>query len=46
MNEKTWSMTQGIQTGLGNNLERWDGDRSGRDVQAGKNKGKPMADSW
>ena len=40
------SMTQGIQTGLGNNLQRWDGDGGGRDVQVRENKGKPMADSW
>ena len=40
------SMTQGTQTGLSNNLERWDGDRAGRDVQVAEDKGKPMADSW
>ena len=26
--------TQGTQTGLGNDLERWDGDGAGRDIQA------------
>ena len=38
-------MTQGTQTGLNNNLEGWDGEAGGRDVQEGGDMGKPMVDS-
>ena len=31
--------------GLHNNLEGWDGEGGGRDVQVGGDMGKPMADS-
>ena len=38
-------MTQGIQTKADNNLEEWDGERGGREVQVGADMDKPMADS-
>lgn len=39
-------MTHGTQTpGLGSNLERWDGEGSGREVQEGENISTPVADS-
>ena len=34
-----------FKLGLGNNLEGWDGEGGGRDVQVGGDLGKPMADS-
>ena len=33
------------QTGVDNNLEGWNGEGGGRDVQAGRNMGKVIADS-
>jgi len=33
-----------LKLGLGNNLERWDGERDGRDFQVGGDIGKPMSD--
>ena len=33
-----------LKLGLGNNLERWDGERDGRDFQVGGDMGKPMSD--
>ena len=39
-------MTQGTQPGgLGNNLERLDEEKSGKDVQMRGDMGKPMVDS-
>ena len=38
-------MAQGTQTKADNNLERWDGEGGGRDVQVGGDVGKPRADS-
>ena len=38
-------MTQKTQVGLDDNLEGWDGEGGGRDVQVGGNMGKHMADS-
>ena len=38
-------MTQGNQTRAGNNLEGWDGEVGGRDVQVGGDMSKPMAES-
>ena len=38
-------MMQGTQTGVCNNLERWDGEGGGREVQEGRNIGIPVADS-
>ena len=38
-------MTQGTQTGLCDNLEGWDGEGDGREVQKGGDKCIPMADS-
>ena len=38
-------MTQGIQTKADNNLEEWDGEGGGRDVQVGGDMDKPMAES-
>ena len=38
-------MTQGTKPGPSNNLERWDGEGGGREVQMGGDMGKPMADS-
>ena len=37
-------MTQELILGLNNNLEGWDGERGGRDVQVGGDMGKPMTD--
>jgi len=37
-------LTQGTHTGADNNLEGWDGEGGGRDVQVGGDMGKPMAD--
>ena len=34
-----------LKPGFRNNLEGWDGDRSGTDVQMGEDMDKPMADS-
>ena len=34
-----------FKPGLGNNLEGWDGEGGGKDVQVGGDMGKPMADS-
>ena len=34
-----------LKPGLLNNLEGWDGEGGGRDVQVGGDMGKPMADS-
>ena len=34
-----------LKVGLSNNLERWDGEGGGREVQVGGDMGKPMADS-
>ena len=34
-----------LKPGLRNNLEGWDGEGGGRDIQVGGDKGKPMADS-
>ena len=33
-----------FKPGLSNNLESWDGEGDGRDVQVGEDIGKPMAD--
>ena len=38
-------MTQGTQTGAGQQPEGWDGKEGGRDVQVGGDMGKPKADS-
>ena len=34
-----------LKPGLSNNLEGWDGEGGGRDVQVGGDRGQPMADS-
>ena len=34
-----------LKLGLGNNLEGWDREGSGKDVQVGADMGKPMNDS-
>ena len=36
-------MTQELKPELSNNLEGWDGEGGGRDVQVGGDMGKPMA---
>ena len=38
-------MTQRIQTKADNNLEEWDGEGGGREVQEGGDMGVSMADS-
>ena len=38
-------LTQGVRPGLCNNLEGWDGERGGREVQKGEDMCIPMADS-
>ena len=35
-----YCVTQGTQNGLSNNLEGWDGERGGREVQVGRDMGK------
>ena len=39
-------MTQGIQTRFCDNVEGWDGEGDGREVQEGGDMGEPMADSY
>ena len=34
-----------LKLGFDNNLKGWDGETGGRDIQAGRDMGKPMADS-
>ena len=38
-------MTRELKPGFSNNLEEWDGEGGGRDVQVGADMDKPMADS-
>jgi len=35
-----------LKPGLCNNVEMWDGEAGGREVQDGEDIGTPMADSW
>ena len=46
--DSQWEFTlwlRELKPGFRNNLEGWDGDRSGMDVQMGEDMDKPMADS-
>ena len=46
--ESQWEFAvglRGLKPGFGNNLEGWDGEGGGRDVQVKGDMGKPMPDS-